>query len=209
VRRPVRLALAGAAAALALGALSLTHLPGRRGCVVSAVVTTFTDDRLKARAVAPDDAVIDRAATLAALLAPGDDAGRFDPARGVEVEAWVADVKVGGWEGVNCFALGAADRDTHIDLARAPNAPDTAHVVAEVTPAWRDVMRARGVDWSTAALRAALVGRRVRVRGWLYWDGHHADGSAHVDPADARGEPNWRATAWEIHPVTSIELLPF
>ncbi|AHG92235.1 hypothetical protein J421_4700 (plasmid) [Gemmatirosa kalamazoonensis] len=207
MQRTLRTLAAVFAVVLVSGILSLAPLPGRRGCVVSAIATTLGDDGPKSRGTAPRPTDVDPRVTFDALLAPGDDATRFDARRAVEVEAWVTGVHVGGWEGVNCFALDAAHRDTHIDLARTPDAPDTARVIAEVTPRWRDAMRARGVDWSTESLRAALVGRRVRVRGWLYFDAHHATGAMHGDPADVRGERNWRATAWEIHPATGIEVV--
>jgi hypothetical protein len=196
------------AAVALLAVLSLAHAPGRRGCVVSALADRFSDGRLKDRRTAPDDRTIDRAVTLDRLLAPGGDARRFDPARGAEIEAWVVDVKVGGWEGQNCFALDADGRDTHIDLGATPTAPPTARVIAEVTPWWRDEVRKRGVVWSTAALRRALVGRRVRVRGWLFYDAHHALELMHADPADTLGHRNWRATAWEIHPATALTVVP-
>ena|SRR5438067_712229 len=200
-----RLALGTAALALA-AVLSLARVPGREGCVVSAVAHLSRTMRLKDRATAPRDADVDRAVVLDAMLAPGDDARRFDDTRAVELEGFVVAVQVGGWEAVNCFARDPAHRDTHIDLAMSPNAPPVARVVAEVTPRWRDAMREQGVDWSTDALRA-LIGRRVRVRGWLLYDGHHASGTAHSDPLDRNGETNWRATAWELHPVTAITLL--
>jgi hypothetical protein len=206
--RPLARLLRLVVGAAILAVLSLAHAPGRRGCVVSALATRLSDGRLKDRRTAPDDQSIDRAVTLDRLLAPGDDAGRFDPSRGAEIEAWVVDVKVGGWEGQNCFALDADGRDTHFDLAATPTAPDTARVIAEVTPWWRDEVRKRGGDWSTAGLRRALVGRRVRVRGWLLYDAHHAREAMHVDPADTLGRRNWRATAWEIHPATAITVVP-
>jgi hypothetical protein len=176
-------------------------------CVLHRLARLAAQDRRRDRAVAPRDADVDRSATLAALLAPGDDAGRFDPARAAEVEGWVVAVHVGGVEGINCLGRRAGERDTHIDLAAAPGAPDTARVVVEVTPRWRAAMRDAGVDWSTAALRAALLGRRVRVRGWLFYDAHHADESARHDPGDRRDGANWRATAWEVHPVTAVTVL--
>jgi hypothetical protein len=193
---------------IALTALSLVEPPGHYGCVVSRIALLGARERLKDRTDAPRASDIDRAVTLDAMLAPGGDATRFRAAPAAEVEGWVVAVQVGGIEGQNCFALDAEHRDTHIDLALTPDAPHTARVVAEVTPRWRAAMRAAGIDWSTAALRAALVGRRVRVRGWLFFDGHHASGAVHTDPADTLGERNWRATAWEIHPVTAITRLP-
>ena len=38
-------------------------------------------------------------------------------------------------------------------------------------------------------LCATLVGKKVRVTGWLYWE-----------PDEEQGDP--RGTRWEIHPVT-------
>lgn len=97
------------------------------------------------------------------------------------------------------------DRDTYIllvvDLTRTDSTP---RVAIEVTPRWRARMRQRGEDWSTAALKARLLGRRVRATGWLLFDRPNEDASQHtaVDPAR-----NARTTAWELHPVTGIELV--
>jgi hypothetical protein len=49
------------------------------------------------------------------------------------------------------------------------------------------------------------VGHRVRFKGWLLFDREHADEAENTKPGRAA---NWRATAWEIHPVTTIEVLP-
>ena len=51
---------------------------------------------------------------------------------------------------------------------------------------------------------AAFVGRRVRVAGWLMFDHEHADEAENTRPGE---RDNWRATAWEIHPVTAIAVL--
>ena len=74
--------------------------------------------------------------------------------------------------------------------------------MTEVTPRWREEMKRRGVDWSTAAL-AKLVGKRIVVTGWLMLDVEHVSQSENTHHP---GSPeNWRQTAWEIHPVTRIE----
>jgi hypothetical protein len=78
-------------------------------------------------------------------------------------------------------------------------------VIVEVTPRWRAMMAARGVDWSTRTLRRGYLGRWVRVTGWLLFDAEHANAAENTEPGRAR---NWRATAWEIHPITSIEVVP-
>jgi len=65
-------------------------------------------------------------------------------------------------------------------------------------------MTKRGVDWSTDALKKTLKGKWVRVRGWMLYDRHYEDQSENSHPG---GSKNWRASAWEIHPVISIEIL--
>jgi hypothetical protein len=48
------------------------------------------------------------------------------------------------------------------------------------------------------------VGHWVQFEGWLYFDLGHATEAENT----ARGNPeNWRATAWELHPVTKITVL--
>lgn len=86
--------------------------------------------------------------------------------RAATVQGYVADVKVGGVESVDCHTKDPIDRDTHIELTLTPNDPDEAtHVIMEVTPRWRALMNQRGSDWSTSALRRALLGRWIEVNG--------------------------------------------
>ena len=80
----------------------------------------------------------------------------------------------------------------------------SARMIVEVTPRWRYIMRERGADWSTRALRDQFLGRWVRVRGWMLFDTEHRAESENTVPGRAA---NWRATAWEIHPVTSMEVV--
>ena len=161
-------------------------------------------NRLKNRETEP--ATFGRPITLEALLVPGDDVRRWANDRGVVVEATVVDVVMGAVESCNCHATGDDDRDTHLELALdAGEIRGSRRVIAEVTPRWRRRMAARGVDWSTQALRAHLIGRRVRIRGWMLFDGEHMGDARNTAP---RGRGNARATAWEIHPVTGIDPLP-
>jgi len=160
-------------------------------------------NRLKNRYTAPQQ--IDPAITLDAMLAPGKDTGRWKVKQGAEIIGYVSDVKVGGIESTNCHARAAEKRDTHIELVLDPMAGSpTQRVVVEVTPRWRAIMAAQGMDWSTRALRDRLLGRWIKVRGWMLFDVEHQNASENT----ARGrERNWRATAWEIHPITSIEVV--
>jgi hypothetical protein len=159
-------------------------------------------DALKNRFTAP--ARIDPAVTLDAILAPGDDRDRWSRHMGASVEGYVAEVYVGGVETANCHARDARHRDAHIVIAASPDAsaePQT--MIVEVTPRWRAMMARRGVDWSTRTLQNTICHHWVRVTGWLLFDFEHASRSRNT----ATRPGVWRATAWEIHPITSIELL--
>ena len=160
---------------------------------------------LKNRYTAPEPQQIDPRASLAAMLEPGDDRGRWDDRRAAEITGYVWDVKVGGVETVNCRATDPPDRDTHIELVLDPmNSSEQRRVIVEVTPRGRALAEQRGQDWSTRALRDHFQGRWVRVRGWLLFDSEHESQSVNTAPNRPR---DWRATAWEIHPVTSLEVV--
>ena len=53
-----------------------------------------------------------------------------------------------------------------------------------------------------AEIQAAL--REAKLEGWLFYDAEHAKESAHTFK---QGSDLWRATAWEIHPVTRVEIV--
>jgi hypothetical protein len=162
---------------------------------------------LKNREGVPATGDFDPSVTLPALLTPGDDEGRFAEDRAGTVVGYVANAKVGGVETVNCHATDVHDRDTHIELTlTATDAPDeTKHVIVEVTPRWRARMAAQGVDWETSTLRNTIKGQCVKVSGWMLFDFEHKGQAEHTAPG---GDADWRATAWEIHPITSLEVLP-
>lgn len=162
-------------------------------------------DRLKNRYTQPSPEQIDSRITLAAILAPGDDISRWKVKEGAEIVGYVWDVKRGSIETTNCRARDDLDRDTHIELVLDPmHSGSSARMIVEVTPRWRYIMHERGDDWSTRALRDQYLGRWVKVRGWMLFDVEHKGDSENTAPERAA---NWRATAWEIHPVTSIEVV--
>jgi hypothetical protein len=173
-------------------------------CPAQRIFTT-TEKRaliaLKNRTTLPAADDYDPRITLAALLGPGADDQRWSEDRAVTVEGFVVAVQTAGIELANCLSF--TRRDIHVDVGLTPDAPPRARLVLEVTPPMRDWALTHGVDWSVNALQR-LVGRRVRFQGWLMFDHEHEQESENSRP----GQPgNWRATAWEVHPVTSIDLL--
>ncbi len=119
---------------------------------------------------------------------------------GVVAEGWVQRM------------LWASDGDLHLELVdapRRPTSPDTAHVTAELTPAWRSGSRGWSYESLVAALRPNHGGAtawergpaRVRVTGWLLYDFQYDR-----EPSTwALQYQSPRLTGWEIHPITKLE----
>ena len=96
----------------------------------------------------------------------GSRLARHDPTPYNDVGRWKVkyDAKRGLAKSVSWSARHVADRDTHVELVLNPrDSATTQRVIVEVTPAGGRFMAARGVDWSTRALRDRFLGRWVRV----------------------------------------------
>src|SRR5436305_1442983 len=185
-----------------------------RGCGMAGrtkLVRIQALNRQKNRYTAPVDQQIDHSVSLKEMLQLGNDVNRFRTNQGATIIGYVVGAKPGGIESCNCKAEEVKWRDTHIDVVMNPQeAPDkTRHVVVEVTPRWRAIKAkpsqpgGRAVDWSTPALAKAIVGKWVKITGWMFFDGEHTNAAENTH---ANGKHNWRATAWEIHPVSDIQL---
>jgi hypothetical protein len=165
-------------------------------------------NRHKNRYQMPGDADIDPEVSLAAMLAPGKDVKRFNQEKAATIRGLVIDVKPGGKESCNCEASAENEKDTHIELALAGAAPETQRVIVEVTPRLRILMNKKGVDWSTQTLQSdpqkKIKGKWVEVTGWMLFDTAHIKQAENTNPGNVT---NWRATCWEIHPVTGITIL--
>jgi hypothetical protein len=158
--------------------------------------------RLKNRTASPQPADYDTTVTLEKLLAPGDDTNRWSTNLAARVEGEVIDVAYAGSEATNCFD--PRRRDVHILIATRKGAAKSEHVVLEVTPPLAEMAAEQGLDWREQSLHSELVGHWVQFEGWLYFDVGHAEESENTAPGNPE---NWRATAWEIHPVTKITVL--
>lgn len=158
--------------------------------------------RLKNRTALPVDADFEPRVRLYSLLQAGDDGGRWSVERAARVEGEVIDVAYARPEATNCFH--PCRRDIHINIATHKGAAMNEQVVVEVTPKLRDWAAQQGIDWSEETLHAQLVGHWCEFEGWLYFDVGHAEEAENTAP---RNPENWRATAWEIHPVTKITVI--
>lgn len=150
----------------------------------------------------PQTSDFDATVTLSALLAKqNDDTTRWSSGRAVAIDGYVLAVDRGGPESANCH--GRAGNDTVLEIAAIQSAGKADRFLAKVTPRGRALASANGQDWSLPEIDRAYRGKRVHVEGWLVFDQEHAAWSANT--VKGRSVPD-RATAWEIHPVTAINL---
>lgn len=182
-----------------------------RGCPAEGTATQEryrAGNRLKNRATFPVTADIDPNVTIDAIVQTGDDENRWDAQRAASVVAFVVRAGSTGAESVNCGETQMLHTDTHIEVvATSGTTALSRRVFVEVTPRWRDYMASQGQDWSSATLSQTLTGRWVRFRGWLFFDFHHR-GEARNTASTPTGPHIRRATVWELHPVTSLQLCP-
>ena len=159
-------------------------------------------NKLKNRTSLPQQQDYDHQVTLNTLLEPGDDSRRWSVSSAARLEGYVVAVRNGSVESANCYSL--FRRDTHIGVALSKDAPPRERMEIEVTPRLRQWAKGQGWDWSTEALASELVGHWCQFEGWLLFDTGHDEEAENTNPG---GVKNWRATAWELHPVTSIKVI--
>ena len=161
---------------------------------------------LKNRYNIPTNADIDRAITLQNLVSRKSTGNAYKTSQAVDITGYVLDVKIGGIESCNCHAKTADLRDTHIEITISSSATGPGdRFIAEVTPRIRQMMKNQGKDWSTETLKKTIKGKMVRIKGWLLYDAEHEKEAFANDPGNNTGRKNWRATCWEIHPITFLE----
>ncbi len=108
-------------------------------------------------------------------------------------------------ESTNCHATDDPGVDWHMTIVKGKNDPKSAGIVVETTPR----IRANGHPWTPAMLASAIANRdSVRISGWLMYDPEHFAQTTNYDPAQPSSPTalTVRATLWEVHPVTRIEV---
>jgi|SRR5689334_13605170 len=97
----------------------------------------------------------------------------------------------GSGESTNCHLLGDGEVDWHIYLTNSPAQPISQAIIVETTPRTRPLHR-----WTTGMLAPIVDSETpVRISGWLMYD------SEHIGAIGTQ-----RASAWEVHPITRVEI---
>jgi hypothetical protein len=154
--------------------------------------------------------------TVAQLRNP---ASNFTPSQQVWVTGFVASLDKGGFkETCNC---GREDlRDIHINIVAGPaeRKNKAKYVVVEITPRWQEKMHLDDSDYDAMLekVRGQIEGKWVRFEGWLMSDSFHVTESKNTAKSttpsckDDGSDPKpcvWRATTWEVHPVTKYKVV--
>jgi hypothetical protein len=94
-------------------------------------------------------------------------------------------------ESTNCNLLNDDEVDWHIYLTSAPNQAISQAIIVETTPRTRPLH-----TWDKSVLDGLVnTNRQVRISGWLMYDFQHVPDIG-----------TQRATVWEVHPITRIEV---
>jgi hypothetical protein len=140
----------------------------------------------------------------------------------VSLTGWLVLAYAGQAETTNCGD--PTFRDWHLEIAdkpsdHAPRIGDSTPIICEITPRtergiYRGNVRIQSLTgfFRLPDMKFQATGhkaRKVRVTGCLLWDDAHT-GSADVGSTTQYFNNNglhhpWRSTAWEIHPVISVE----
>ena len=120
----------------------------------------------------------------------------------VELTGFILKVKRGSAESCNCELPHPVNTDIHIVLVGDTETDgEETSVTAEITPR----IRANGhPDWLFKNVND-LEGEFVKVTGWLMLDTKHIK-QTHSLPNEHIHKALVRATNWEVHPVTKLEV---
>jgi hypothetical protein len=163
-------------------------------------------NRLKNRWIMPKNKDFDSNFTWNILFGENDEnPKKYSPNKAARITGYVAYISKSGKETCNCGYKEPEFHDYHINLVVDTSyyQDKTQHLIVEITPRLREIMKAQGIDWNLNALKK-IRHKRIEVEGWLFYDWEHGD-KAYLRTGDT--VKSWRATCWEIHPITSLKVL--
>jgi len=157
--------------------------------------------------------------TVEEIRDPANNTGRFRSSQKVWVIGYVAGLDNGG-NRETCNCKRADLRDVHINIVASPSeaGDKTKYVVVEFTPRWEKEFNLDDSDYDAMKQKVEqqIGGKWVKFEGYMMRDFVHAKESkstaAPNTPTclDNGNDPSpcvWRATAWEVHPVTAYTVV--
>jgi len=141
---------------------------------------------------------IDHSITIQALMAAKEETD-IDPERPIEITGYVADVIPGTpRETCNCARDDIAD--IHIDVVakKADRNNKLKYVIVEISPRFEEELG------DVVSVKAKITNKWVKFTGWPTYDYKHRSNARNIKKTGNI----WRATAWEVHPVTRFKVVP-
>jgi len=123
----------------------------------------------------------------------------LDENTAVEITGFVADV-IAGTPNETCNCARSDIADIHIDVVdkKKDRNNNDKYVIVEISPRFQDKLG----DMTT--VKKKITGKWVKFTGWLTYDYKHRSNARNVKKTGNI----WRATAWEVHPVTAFKVVP-
>jgi hypothetical protein len=166
-------------------------------------------NRLKNRYRSPTAADINSSITLESILKDGDDLTRWSTSDAGQITGFVALVEPGGYrESCNCKSKKLQDIHINVVLTPKDEGDEEHYFVVEITPR----LRYLNPDWSYKEIYD-LQGKWVKFTGWMLFDtmhsleSHNTKNRPQQECGSLEANDIWRATGWEIHPVTAFEIV--
>lgn len=129
------------------------------------------------------------------LLIVGQDSSRFQDSSYVSIVGYFIEYKPGRSESCNCNSPLDVFHDVHIYIGKTPDSKKEDCVICEATPPFKIKFK---LDWKN------FIGKKVMIEGYLFYDVEHKGNAKNTCKICTNV---WRATVWEIHPITCIELI--
>jgi len=123
----------------------------------------------------------------------------LDENTAVEITGFVADV-INGTPKETCNCARSDISDIHIDVVakKKDRNNNDKYVIVEISPRFQDKLG----DMKT--VKKKITGKWVKFTGWLTYDYKHRSNARNIKKTGNI----WRATAWEVHPVTAFKVVP-
>jgi len=140
---------------------------------------------------------IDHSITIQDLINSPEETD-LDQNTAVEITGFVADV-IKGTPNETCNCARSDIADIHIDVVakKKDRNNNNKYVIVEISPRFKAKLG------SMKEVKKKLTGKWVKFTGWLTYDYKHRSNARNVKKTGNI----WRATAWEVHPVTTFKVV--